>query len=67
MPSNYKVQRFASGKYQLYVDGYRAPVVIVGGNGRFNLEVRGQYVGTFKSTVAAAEHYMKGLASDGGS
>lgn len=35
-----KVEQYATGKYMVYVDGNRLPVVILGGNGRWIIEYR---------------------------
>jgi hypothetical protein len=49
------IQRFASGKYSVYVDGLRTPGIVLGGNKRWTAEMGGRHVGVFKTQREAAE------------
>lgn len=49
------IQRFASGKYNVYVDGLRIPGIVLGGNKRWTAEMGGRHVGVFKTQREAAE------------
>ncbi len=47
-------KRFASGKYFVYMDESRIPGCIIGGNGRYALEVAGRTVGYYRTITQAA-------------
>jgi hypothetical protein len=49
-------KRFASGKYFVYIDDQRIPAVVIGGNGRFNVEYRNDFRGHFKTVKLAAQY-----------
>lgn len=47
-------KRFASGKWFVYMDESRIPGCIIGGNGKYALEVAGRTIGHYKTITQAA-------------
>ncbi len=47
-------KRFASGKWFVYMDDSRIPGCIIGGNGRYALEVAGRTIGYYGTITEAA-------------
>ena len=70
MSDELDVERYATGKYMVYFNRQRLPVVILGGNRRFIVEYRNeQWKQVYKSAKAAAkavlDYHTKGKPVDG--